>query len=193
MTTSTRPMRKDGRRQCCAGFQGSVGWRIKEDILEDFCLPFFFLSFLPFFFPSFLFSLQFSKGLDSLNREGLFPTGWLSIWVWAICSISFGFPFSSVRISHSVVSDSATPGAAARQVSLSITAHHQFLELAQTHVHQFGDTIQPSLSSPSLPAFNLSQHQGLFHWVSSSHHVARVLELQLQHQPLQWIFRTNFL
>ena len=53
MTTSTRPMRKDGRRQCCAGFQGSVGWRIKEDILEDFCLPFFFLSFLPFFPPIF--------------------------------------------------------------------------------------------------------------------------------------------
>jgi len=53
-----------------------------------------------------------------------------------------------------------------------------------THVHQVGDAIQPShpLLSPSPPAFNLSQHQGLFQWVSSLHQVAKVLELQLQHQ-----------
>ena len=50
-----------------------------------------------------------------------------------------------------------------------------------------------SLLSPSPPAFNLSQHQGLFQWVSSSHQVAKVLEFQLQHQSLQWIFRTDFL
>ena len=57
-----------------------------------------------------------------------------------------------------------------------------------------GDAIQPSqpLSSPS-PAFNLSQHQSIFKWVSSSHQVAKVLEYQLQHQSLQWIFRTDFL
>ena len=57
--------------------------------------------------------------------------------------------------------------------------HHQLWELAQTHVHRVGDTIQLShpLSSPSPPAFNLSQHQGLFQWVSSSHQVAKVLEL----------------
>ena len=50
--------------------------------------------------------------------------------------------------------------------------HHQLQELAQTHVYPVGDAIQPShpLSSPSSPAFNLSQHQGLFQWVSSSHH-----------------------
>ena len=55
--------------------------------------------------------------------------------------------------------------------------------------------IQPShpLSSPSLPSFNLSQHQGLFKWVSSSHQVATVLEFQLQHQSFQWIFRNDFL
>ena len=48
--------------------------------------------------------------------------------------------------------------------------HHQLPEPAQAHVHQAGDAIQPShpLSSPSLPAFNLSQHQGLFKWVSFS-------------------------
>ena len=60
--------------------------------------------------------------------------------------------------------------------------HHQLLELAQTHVHQVGDATQPShpLSSPSPPDLNLSQHQGLFQWVSSSHQVAKVLELQHQ-------------
>ena len=46
------------------------------------------------------------------------------------------------------------------------------------------------LSSPSPPALNLSQHQGLFQWVSSSHQVAKVLEFQLQHQSYQWTPRT---
>ena len=57
------------------------------------------------------------------------------------------------------------------------------------------DAIQPShlLSSPSPPAFILSQHQGLFQRVSPSHQVAKVLELQLQHQSCQWIFKTDFL
>ena len=65
--------------------------------------------------------------------------------------------------------------------------HHQFPELAQTHVHQVSDAIQPfhPLSPPSPPAFNLSQDQGLFQGVSSSHQVAKVLELQLQHQSFQ--------
>ena len=64
-----------------------------------------------------------------------------------------------------------------------LPVHHQLLEFTQTHVHWVGDAIQPShpLSSPS-PALNLSQHQGLFKWVSSSHQVAKVLEFQLQHQ-----------
>ena len=72
--------------------------------------------------------------------------------------------------------------------------HHQLLELAQIHAHWVGDAIQPShpLLSPSL-AFNLSQHQGLFQWVSSSHHVSKVLKLQLRYQSFQWIFRTNIL
>ena len=70
-----------------------------------------------------------------------------------------------------------------------LPVHHQLLELAQTHVHRVGDAIQPS----SPPAFNLSEHQSLFQLVSSSHQVAKVLELQLQHQTFQQIFRTNFL
>ena len=68
-----------------------------------------------------------------------------------------------------------------------------FLKLAQTHVHRVSDAILPShpLSSPSPPAFNLSQHQDLFQWVSSSQQVAKVFEFQ--HQSFQWIFRTDFL
>ena len=67
--------------------------------------------------------------------------------------------------------DSSTPG---------LPIHHQLPESTQTHVHWVGDAIQPShpLSSPS-PALNLSQHQGLFQWVNSSHQVAKVLEFQL--------------
>ena len=75
--------------------------------------------------------------------------------------------------------DCSTPG---------LPVHHQLSELAQTHVHQVGDAIQPShpLSLPSPPAFNISQHQGLFRWVGSSHQVAKVLEFQFQHQSFQW-------
>ena len=73
--------------------------------------------------------------------------------------------------------------------------HHPLPELAQTHVYQVDDTIQPSLplSSPFPSAFNVCQHQGLFQWVSSSYQVARVLEFQLQHQSFQLIFRVDFL
>ena len=85
-----------------------------------------------------------------------------------------------------------TPWTAARQASLSITSSQ---ELAQTHIHRVGDAIQLShlLSSPSPPALNLSQHQGLFQWVRSSHQVAQVLEIQPQHQSFEWIFRVDFL
>ena len=70
---------------------------------------------------------------------------------------------------------------------------HHLPELAQTHVHWVGDIIQPSrpLSSPSPPTFNLSQQQGLFKWVSSSHQVVK--GFKLQHQSFQSIFRTDFL
>ena len=82
--------------------------------------------------------------------------------------------------------DCSTPG---------LPVHHQLPELAQTHVHRVDDAIQPShpLSSPSPPAPNPSQHQGLFQRVSSSHQVAKVLEFQLQHQCFQWTPRTDLL
>jgi len=72
---------------------------------------------------------------------------------------------------------------------------HCLPEFAQTHLHWVSDAIQWSnpLLSPSLPAFSLSQHQGLFQWVGSSHQVAKALELQIQHQSFQWIFRVDFL
>ena len=82
--------------------------------------------------------------------------------------------------------DCRTPG---------LPIHHQLPEFTQTHVHWVGVAIQPShpLSSPSPPAFNLSQHQGFFKGVSSSHQVAKVLEFQLKHQSFQWIPRIDFL
>ena len=88
---------------------------------------------------------------------------------------------SCLTLCHPV--DCSTPG---------FPVHHQ---LPQTHVHWVCDAIQPShpLSSPSPSALNPSQHQGLFKWVSSSHQVVKVLELQFQHQSLQWIFRTDLL
>ena len=65
----------------------------------------------------------------------------------------------------------------------SLPVHQHLPEFTQTHVHWVSDAIQPShlLSSPSPLALNLSQHQGLSKWVSSSHQVAKVLEFQLQH------------
>ena len=82
--------------------------------------------------------------------------------------------------------DRSTPG---------FPVHHQLPELTQTHAHRVSDAIQPShlLLSPSPPAFNLAQHQGLFQWVSSSHQVVKVLEFQLQHQSFQWTPRTDLL
>ena len=69
-----------------------------------------------------------------------------------------------------------------------LPVHHKLQESTPTHVHRVGDAIQPChpLSSPSPLALNLSQYQGLFRWVSSSHQMAKVLEFQLQHQSFQW-------
>ena len=99
-------------------------------------------------------------------------------------------PFhSSVQsLSHVVqlcdLMDCSTPG---------LPVHHQLPEFTQTHVHWVSDAIQPShpLSSLSPPTFNLSQQQGLFKWVSSSHQVVK--GFKLQHQSFQSIFRTDFL
>ena len=97
--------------------------------------------------------------------------------------------FSSVTQSCPTLCDPmdySTPG---------LPVHHQLPEFTQAHVHRDSDTIQLShpLPSPSPPAFNLSQHQGLFQWVNFLHEVAKGLEFQLQYQFFQWIFRIHFL
>ena len=100
--------------------------------------------------------------------------------------------FSSVQFS-SVAQSCLTVCNPMNHRTPGLPVHHQLPESIKTHVHRVGDAIQPShpLSSPS-PA-NLSQHQGLFKWVSSLHQVAKVLEFQLQHQSFQWTPRTDLL
>ena len=109
-----------------------------------------------------------------------------------VYNIYIHFNMLSIQFCCSVMSDSLRTHES-RMPGLPV--HHQLPEFTQTHVHWVGDAIQPShpLSSPSSPAPNLSQHQGLFQWVNSSHEVAKVLEFQLQHQSFQWTPRTNLL
>ena len=108
----------------------------------------------------------------------------------AFIAVSFYLErFSSVRFSP--VRPFATSWTAACQASLSITNYQSLLKLMSI------ESVMPtqpshSLSFPS-PDFNLSQHQGLFKWVSSLHQVAKVLEFQVQQQSVRWIFRTDFL
>ena len=107
---------------------------------------------------------------------------------WCVSSIS-SVQFSSVSLSCLTLCDPPghdVPG---------FPVHHQLLRSTQTHVHWVSDAIRPShpLSSPSPPPLNLSQHQDLFQWVSSSHQVDKVLEFQLQHQSFQWTPRPDLL
>ena len=105
---------------------------------------------------------------------------------WSVLSVQFSPVQSLCRVWLCDPMDCSSPG---------FPVHHQLPELTQTHVHWVSDAIQPShpLLSPSPPTFSLSQHQGLFQWVSSLHQVAKVLKFRLQHQSFQWIFRTDFL
>ena len=119
---------------------------------------------------------------ESKRRKGEQRIRWLD-------SITDSIQFSSVAqlcLTRCDPMNHSTPG---------LPIHHQLPEFTQTHVHWVSDAIQPShpLSSPSPPAFNLSQHQGLFRWVSSSYQVAKILEFQLQHQSFQWTPRTDLL
>ena len=107
---------------------------------------------------------------------------YIHIYIWREREIHISVQFSLVAQSCPTLydpMDCSTPG---------FPIHHQLLELVQTHFHRVGDAIQPS--HPPL-AFNPSQRQGLFKWLSFSHEVTKVLVLQLQHQSFQWIFRTD--
>ena len=110
----------------------------------------------------------------------ILPPVYASVMLYSFSSVAESCPTLCDPMNHS------TP---------SLPVHHQLPESTQTHVHRVGNVMQPfhPLSSPSPSAFSLSQDQGLFKWVSSSHRVAKVLEFQLQHQSFQWIFRTDFL
>ena len=159
-------------------------------LLFDWC--FLFISSLPY---CTFYQLKFSPTdlwLSTLLHVQWTPFQWTQFhlpWVSEMCPEYILNQFSSVAQLCPTLCDPmncSMPG---------FPVHHQLPGLTQTHVHWVGDAIQPShlLSSPSLSAFNLSQPQGLFQWVSSSHQVAKVLEFQLQHQSFQWIFRTDFL
>ena len=121
------------------------------------------------------FGIQNSSIYKELYKYRLLCLDWIAI--------AFAFPaylFLFYQFSCSVMSDSLQPHGPQHTRPPCPSPTPKF---TQTHVHRVGDTIQPShpLSSPSPPAFNLSQSQGLFQWLSSSHQVAKVLELQLQH------------
>ena len=115
----------------------------------------------------------------------------------AILGIHFGIILkiiisASVQFSHSVLSDSLRPHEPkhARPACLSPTPG---VHPNPSPLSQWCHPISYPLSSPSPPALNLSQHQGLFKWVRSSHQVAKVLEFQLQHQSFQWTPMTDLL
>ena len=112
---------------------------------------------------------------------------WFLFWWAGPCSVLFSSVTQSCLTSCNTMNHS-TPG---------LPVHHQLPQFTQTHVHWVSDAIQPShpLSSPSPPAPNPSQHQGLFQWVNSLHEVAKVLQFQLQNQSFQWSVNiySNFL
>ena len=117
--------------------------------------------------------------------------GWLDSHLWSQCLFSYFLNcvlFVIVQ-SLSLVQLFAIPWTAACQASFPI--FWNLLKLMSI------ESVIPSnhliLSPPSPPALSLSQHQGLFQWIGALHQVLKVLELQLQHQSFQWIFRVDFL
>ena len=108
------------------------------------------------------------------------------------CHLSFfGKLVMLLLFSRSVMSDSLQPS---RLQMPGLPVLHCLLEFALTLIHWVNDAILPSqpLSPLSPAALNLSQHQGLFQWIGSSHQVVKVLKLWLWHQSFQWIFRVDF-
>ena len=149
----------------------------------------FFLTFPSLFFGFLTFFGDFWY-VDGTILEKIMPTelkfsGFIANGIFSVYLHQFSSVAQSCPILCNPV-DCSTPG---------LPVHHQLLEFTENHVHWVGDTIQPSQpsSSPSPPALNLSQHQGLFKWVSTSHQMAKILEFQLQHQSSNWTPRTDLL
>ena len=107
-------------------------------------------------------------------------------------SPGFNLPISSVQFG-SVAQSCPTLWDPLNCSMPGLPVHHQLPESTKTHVHRVDDVIQLSHPLSSPPALSLSQHQGLFKWVSSPHQVVKVLEFQLQHQSFQWTPRTDLL
>ena len=166
-------------------------WKWSRSVKSDLATPWTLTHQAP---PSMGFSRQeYWSGLPFPSPLNIFRT-------WKIPSLTSGstlcrsHPDKASSVEFSSVTQACLTLCNPMDCSMpAFPVHHQFLELAQTHVHQGSDVIQPShpLLSPTSPAFNLSQHQGLFKWVSSSYQVAKVLEFQLQHQSFQWTPRTD--
>ena len=123
-------------------------------------------------------SLRNWESLTTINHLDYF-------WIMSLGRAARSVQFTSVQFSRSVMSDSLQPPGL-QHIRPPCPSPNP--RVTHTHIHWVGDGIQPfhPLSSPSPPSFNLSQHQGLLIWVSSSHQVAKVLEFQLQHQYFQW-------
>ena len=120
---------------------------------------------------------------EEINHRSFYTSGWYCV-IKDVVTVCY---CRSVTKSYPTLCDSmdcSTPG---------FPVLHYLPELAQTHVHWVDDAIQSShpLSPPFSAAFNLSQHQDLFQWISSSHQVTKLLDLQ--HQSFQWVFRVDFL
>ena len=114
---------------------------------------------------------------------------------WTFVGKAMSFVFNIPSCCYSVAQSCPTVCNPTDCITPVFPVLYYLLELAQTHTHWVGDAIQPShpLSSPSPPVLTLSQHQGLFQWVSSLHQVAKVLEFQLQHQSFQYTPKTDLL
>ena len=126
------------------------------------------------------------------SEKTLFWTAWIKRYL--VYKTLYSFPYMSknteknwgVHTQFSSVTQSCLILCNPMNCSMpGLPVHHQLPESTQTHVHWVSDAIQPShpLSSPSLPALNFSQHQGLFKWVRSSHQMAKVLEFQVNISP----------
>ena len=159
------------------------GWRLTQRARHFYCCYSFTVSWI---------KNWSNSGTFMHISFNLYPQQSTHIFRWYKLILNQGGtdPISSVQ-SLSCVQLFATPWTATYQAFLSITNPRS--PPKPMSIVSVMPSNHLTLSSPSPPALNLSQHQGLFKWVSSSHQVAKVLEFQLQHQSFQWTHRTDLL
>ena len=157
-------------------------WDIREDRFDSYLLA---VRCFLYYFSLFTFKVK-----DS-SLSWCFCGGWRRWWKWMVLNtashhaVRSGNQFSSVAQLYPTLCDPMNHS------MTGLPVHHWLPESTQNHTHWLGDAILPShpLLSPSPPALNLYQHQGLFQWVSSLHQVAKILEFQLQNQSFQWTLK----